>query len=448
MRAQPLLELGQHQQLVLTPQLRQALHLLQCSSQELEQEISRALADNPLLEQPEDPGLTPGQAELLERHWAQAARPSVVDDIPERGTMPSLIDHLLQQLHATRASDRDCLLVIRLIGELDERGYLDFDLSALAAGLPSGGTVADAEWHVALRLLQSFDPTGIAARDLPECLRLQLRARAAQWPAEVLDCAVRLTGHLDDLGAGRWARLCETLACSRALLEAARAALLCLDPRPARAWDADTAPYVVPDVLFYRDRDRSDWRVSLNPAIEPRLRLSPDLTASLAQHEASAQMQEQLRQARGLIRNLGQRQQTILRVAEIIAQRQRAFLDNGVGALRPLVLRDVAEALQLHESTISRATRLKYAQTPWGVFELRQFFATGVQTVSGEDTSARAIQALMRTLLDAEPAGKPLSDMRLAQGLADQGVVIARRTVAKYREAMGVPPAGVRKAQT
>ncbi|HET8702379.1 RNA polymerase factor sigma-54 [Castellaniella sp.] len=445
MRAQPSLELGQHQHLTLTPQLRQALALLQCSSQELEQEIAQALADNPLLETVDPEPESAAQAERLDRLWSQSARAALPDDLPEPGQPASLIDHLLQQLHATRATERDCFLVIRLMGELDERGYLEFDPAALSADLPPELDVEDEEWTTALRLLQSFDPAGVGARDLPECLRLQLRARAGEWPADVLACAHRLTGHLEDLGAGRWGRLCEALGCDRAMLDAAHRVLRRLDPRPAGAWQADPVHYIVPDVLFHRAAD--GWRVSLNPAIEPRVRLNPELADSLADQDMSPDLRDRMRQARSLIHNLDQRRQTILRVAEYIAKHQQAFLESGVAALRPLTLREVAQALDLHESTISRATRLKYAQTPWGVHELKFFFGTVVQTRSGEDTSALAVQALMRELLASEPAGKPLSDMRLAQMLADRNVVIARRTVAKYREAMGVPPAGVRKAR-
>ena len=447
MRAQPSLELGQHQHLTLTPQLRQALALLQCSSQELDQEIAQALADNPLLEtvEPEPEPESAAGAERLDRLWSQPARAALPDDLPEPGQPPSLIEHLLQQLHATRATERDCLLVVRLMGELDERGYLEFDPSALAAGLPPELEIEDDEWRTALRLLQSFDPAGVAARDLSECLRLQLRARADEWPADVLACARRLTDHLEDLGAGRWGRLCEALGCDRALLDAAHRAVRSLDPRPASAWRTDPVHYIVPDVLFHRGAD--GWRVSLNPAVEPRVRLNPELADGLAGQDLSPELRDRVRQARSLIHNLDQRRQTILRVAEIIARHQRAFLESGVAALRPLTLREVAQALDLHESTISRATRLKYAQTPWGVHELKFFFGSVVQTRSGEDTSALAVQALMRAALEAEPAGKLLSDMRLAQLLADRGVVIARRTVAKYREAMGVPPASVRKAR-
>jgi RNA polymerase sigma-54 factor len=448
MQTQPSLGLSQRQQLTLTPQIRQALHLLQCSSQELALEIDHALAVNPLLESPEDTGDSAGSGSLEPPGapplpWVRPAARTVTDDIPEAAAAPSLPDHLLQQLHTTRASERDRLLVGLLIGELDERGYLAFDPVALSAQLPHGLQVSVAEWRVALRLLQSFDPVGIAACDLPECLRLQLDARAGEWPQPVLDLALRLTGHLEDLAAGRWGRLCEQLGCDRANLEAARAALRRLEPRPLRAWATDTTHYVVPDVLL--EAVQGQWRVMLNPAAERPLRLSPDLAANLAAAGVATGLQAQLVEARNLIHSLNQRRQTILRVAQSIVLHQQGFLEQGVRALLPLTQQEVAQELGLHESTVSRATRLKYLQTRWGVFELRRFFGAGVPTDTGEATAARAVQALMRELLAAEPVGKPLSDMRLAQLLAQRGVTVARRTVAKYREVMGVLPASLRR---
>lgn len=425
--------------------MRQALHLLQCSSQELALEIDHALATNPLLESPDDAGdvAGPESPDAPALPWVRTTARAVTDDIPEAAEAPSLPDHLLQQLHTTRASERDRLLVGILIGELDERGYLAFDPAALAAQLPRGFQASATEWRVALRLLQSFDPVGIAARDLAECLRLQLGARAGEWPGPVLDLALRLTGHLEDLAAGRWGRLCEQLGCDREGLEAARVALRRLEPRPLRAWSTDTTHYVVPDVLL--DTVRGQWRVVLNPAAERPLRLSPDLTANLADAGAALGLQAQLLEARNLVHSLNQRRQTILRVAQCIVQHQQGFLGQGVRALLPLTQQEVAGELGLHESTISRATRLKYLQTPWGVFELRRFFGAGVPTASGEAAAASAVHALMRDLLAAEPADKPLSDMRLVQLLAQRGVTVARRTVAKYREVMGVLPASLRK---
>lgn len=443
MQIQPSLGLAQRQQLTLTPQVRQALHVLQCSSQELAQEIGRILAENPLLEPvaaPED-----SDAPLAEwpAHWPPALPRTVSDDIPEPAQSLSLADYLLQQLHVTRLEPRDVLLVSLLIAELDERGYLDFDPQRLSRQLPTGVRASSGEWRVALRLLQSFDPPGIAARDLAECLRLQLQARRAQWPASLLARALDLTAHLDALAVGHWDLLCQRLACSRAELEDARAVLRALDPRPAQAWQPVTTHYVVPDVLARPVRGQ--WQVAVNPAVERPLRLCPDLVAGLAGTEVSPALHAQLQSARGLLQSLAQRRQTILRVTECILQYQPGFLAVGVSGLRPLTQKEVAQALDLHESTVSRATRLKYLQTPWGVFELRRFFGAGVATPRGGEVAAEAVQALMRGILAAESPDRPLSDMQLARALGERGVTIARRTVAKYREALGVLPASLRR---
>lgn len=446
MQSHPSLELGQHQQLVLTPQLQQAIRLLNCSSQELELELAQALEENPMLEQVEPSDEAAAQAEQLDRWWAQPAALAGSDDIPESGRGQNLEEFLLQQLHATRATERDRILVAALIAALDRHGYLDGTLDELAAALPVEWSVDVQELGAALRLLQSFDPPGVGARNLSECLALQLGRRADQGcePA-VLACARRLTAHLDLLAAGKFSRLCEAIGCERDLLDRAHALILRLEPRPGRAWDTVDIHYVVPDVLLHRVRGH--WQASINPALAPRLRVNQAYLDCLAQVDGDNALHAQARHAKGLIRSLGQRQQTILRVAQAIADHQQAFLDEGPGSLRPLVLRDISQELGLHESTVSRATRQKYAQTPWGVYEMKRFFGSAVQTSSGEDVSAMAVQDLMKAILAGEPAERPLSDSRIAELLAERGVPIARRTVAKYREAMGVPTASVRKAR-
>lgn len=445
MQSHPSLELGQHQQLVLTPQLQQAIRLLNCSSQELELELAQALEDNPMLERLEAPDEA-AQAEQLDRWWSQPASSTGSDDIPESARGQSLEEFLLQQLHATRATARDRSLVAALIAALDRHGYLDGTLDELAAALPAEWSVGAPELATALRLLQSFDPPGVGARNLAECLALQLgRLTEGGWDHATLACARRLTRHLELLAAGKFSRLCEAIGCEREQLDRAHALILRLEPRPGRAWDAADIQYVVPDVLLHRVRGH--WQASINPALVPRLRVNPTYLECLAQVDGTSALHEQARQARTLIRNLGQREQTILRVAQAIAAHQQAFLDQGPGALRPLVLRDISQELGLHESTISRATRQKYAQTPWGVYEMKRFFGSAVQTRSGEDVSAMAVQDLMKAMFADEPADRPWSDSRIAELLAARGVPIARRTVAKYREAMGVPTAGVRKAR-
>lgn len=445
MQSRPSLELGQHQQLRLTPQLQQAIQLLGCSSLELEQAVAQALYDNPMLERLDEPGTRADEAERLERWWDKPLRSAASDHIPETAQPPSLGSFLLQQLQGTRATDRDRALVASLIGNLDERGYLDGDLAELLPTLPPEWKVGVGEWRAALRLLQSFDPPGVAARDLGECLRLQLdRLEAPGLPPGVLKAARELTSHLDQLAAGRVGRLCERLGCSPAVLDDAHALIRRLEPHPGRELAGDTAQYVVPDVLMHCVDGQ--WRASLNPDLSPRLRVNPAYLASL--DEGGGELLAQARLARGLIRGVAHRAQTIERVAQELMRRQRGFLEEGPPGLRPLTLREVAEALALHESTVSRATRQKYAQTPWGVFELRLFFASGVSAGDGGTASAAAVQDALRQIVAQESPARPLSDSQLARHLAERGFPIARRTVAKYREDIGLPAASLRRIRS
>lgn len=450
MQSHQSLELGQHQHLALTPQLQQAIHLLQCSSYELEQALSQALLDNPMLESMEEPDTAARQAERLDRWWKPQARQFASDDIPETASHQSLQEYLLQQLHLTRATQRDQGLVTFLIGELDEQGYLAQSLDDLTVDMPRELALAPDEWRTALSLLQSFDPPGVGARSLAECLVLQLDRLVDRLvlDAEVLACARQLasTPHLAMLAAGKLARLCKELACPRERLDAAHALLRRLNPRPASDWSVGDIHYIVPDVLVHKPHGR--WEVSLNPALAPRLRVNEQYAQWVEQSGQATPMREQLQQAHGFIRSLGQRNQTVLRVAQAVVDHQRGFLEDGPGALRPLVLREIAQLLDLHESTVSRATRLKYAQTPWGVVELKRFFGSAMQTHTGEETSALAVQALIRTILEIERPERPWSDNEIVHQLAGRGVVIARRTVAKYREVMGVPVTALRKIRS
>lgn len=450
MQSHQSLELGQHQHLALTPQLQQAIHLLQCSSYELEQALGQALLDNPMLESVEEPETAARQAERLDRWWRPQAAYIASDDIAETAGRQTLPEYLLQQLHVTRATQRDRGLVSLLIGELDERGYLSQSLEDMAAGMPGQLALSLDEWRTALALLQSFDPPGIGARCLAECLTLQLD-RLPERPlidAQVLGCARQLasTPLLALLAAGKLGRLCRELACPRERLDAAHALLRRLNPRPAGNWSVDDIHYVVPDVLVHKSRGH--WEVSLNPALAPRLRVNAQYAQWVEQSEPAAPLREQLQQAHGFIRGLAQRNQTVLRVAQAIVEHQRGFLEDGPGALRPLVLRDIAQLLDMHESTVSRATRLKYAQTPWGVVELKRFFGSVMQMHTGEDTSALAVQAMMKAILADERPERPWSDSQIAERLASRGVVIARRTVAKYREVMGIPVTALRKIRS
>ncbi len=448
MLARPTLELHAQQRLCLTPQLRQALHVLRCSMPELERELARALAENPWLEPSDAPG--------------DADRPAPEAQAPA----PNLRDHLLEQLRLMRMPDRERALVMLLIDELDDNGYLAAPLEDIASSMPEGLQGAPGEWAGALARLQTLEPAGVGARTLGECLLLQI-AGQDDAPAEVRACASLLAGeHLEELASNRLDKLARKLGCTRALLEQAHRLLLRLDPKPGRAWSGDTAHWIVPEILVRRQGEH--WEAYLNPAALPRVRLrrEPDWPAGApaaadahtrAQTDAPAPagetqalaappLQEQWRQAQGLLRQLRQRYDTLLKVARQVVACQQDYFHHGPRAMRPLVLREVARTLGMHASTVSRATRYKYAQTPWGVFELRYFFAPAVASDTPQAVCATAVRALIREWVAGEAAARPLSDSRIAQRLADAGIPVARRTVAKYREAEGIPNAFRRKA--
>lgn len=458
MHSRQSLELRQQQQLALTPQLQQSIRFLQLSAQDLELEVAQALQDNPLLEREEEYD-TDADAAVAQDHddgqddrWllsgTSMGRQGDDDDggRPEAALALTLQDHLHEQLRLTRAGERDCVLVGLLIEELDDSGYLPTPLAEICGTLPIELEVELEELVTALRLLQSFDPPGVGAQSLSECLLLQLRQRRGQGDADVVACACDIaTEHLPVLATGNLNRLRDVMGVPMPLLRAAHALLLQLEPRPARNWSGAPADYVTPDVVVRKSR--KGWEATLNPAVVPRVRINAVYEELLAQTRASPELQTQLQQAQGLIKSVNQRFVTILRVAQAIVEQQTAYFDKGAAAMRPMVLRDIALQLGLHESTISRATKQKYAQTPWGVIELKQFFSSALQRDDGEATSATAVRSLIARLVSEEPPHKPLSDSKIADRLAEQGVVIARRTVAKYREAAGIEPAIMRKAR-
>lgn len=499
--SRPTLELRHTQNLTLTPQLQQSIRLLQVSTLDLEAELVQALADNPMLERDDDgdggyvPGYDMGGAgqdggrregedggsgadegaapdlpalsgddggrdyEYGQREDAMPGSGGVYPDDDARDFLQvaatsTLREHLLGQLSTTRASARDAALVGMLIDELDENGFLATPLEDILGWLPEEADADVDELRAALSLLQSFDPPGIGARDVSECLLLQLRQPDPERLPEAADPDVLAAAralcaeHLALLAGANAARLREVLHCPDDVLRAAHALIRRLDPRPGRAWTVPAADYAVPDVIARRGRD-GQWRAALNPAVMPRLRINGMYARALAagRNASHAALQSQLQQARWMIRSVEQRFDTIQRVAQAIVAHQRAFFDEGPAAMRPLTLKDIAGELGMHESTISRATVQKYMLTPFGTMELKRFFGAGVATQEGGAASATAVQALIQRMVDGEDPAAPLSDSQLTQRLADQGVVIARRTVAKYRESLRIAPAAVRKAQ-
>ena len=472
------LKLGQH--LTLTPQLQQSIRLLQLSTLELNQELEQILQDNPLLEREDEDADEAGRiAEEVPVHTAEAESQSTETPQPEstesepatalddadwndyssaggddedsdyaQGSISgaTLREHLLNQLIVSPLTLRDRTLVAALIDDLDDSGFLTQPLEDITASLQTElEELEPEEVDTALKHLQNMDPTGVGARNLGECLTLQLRALPPDTPAR--DAAMRLTSHYLDLLAARdVGKLKKLLAIDDATLHAARALILSLNPRPGAAFGADETHYVIPDV--YVRKVKGMWIASLNADAMPRLRVNRVYADILSRHRENggSQLSSQLQEARWLIKNVQQRFDTILRVSQAIVDRQKHFFEHGEVAMRPLVLREIADAVELHESTISRVTTQKYMMTPRGLYELKYFFGSHVSTDNGGACSSTAIRALIKQLVAAESSKKPLSDGQLAEVLGQQGIVVARRTVAKYRESLQIPPANMRRS--
>ncbi len=373
-------------------------------------------------------------------------------------TQESLTEHLHRQALALRLSDVDMAALRFLIESLNEDGYLEDPIETLAQGLAGTDDPEQLDelvhhFTVALRLLQSLEPTGVGARNLAECLGLQLRAllQDGALDAETVQAALCMCGQSLDLLARRDVRrLMQLCGCSEECTRAAMALITRLEPRPGRRFADVERNAVVPDVLVTRSgRAGQQFVVQLNPEVMPKLRVHDVYAGALRGHrggEGHQALQQRLQEARWFIKNIQQRFDTILRVSRAIVERQKNFFVHGELAMRPLVLRDIADELGLHESTISRVTTAKYMATPQGTFELKYFFGSGLGTDTGGNASSTAVRALIKQFIAAESPAKPLSDSQLADMLKEQGIECARRTVAKYREALRIPTATLRKA--
>lgn len=475
------LKLSQH--LTLTPQLQQSIKLLQLSTVELNQELERYLTDNPLLERADIPG-DDVPLGFAANGGPQAGSPSQESHAPESdgdtagdsgdfalgdesgggprsrsgsedeegefnhiaAAEPTLQEHLLQQLTLIPLPQRDRELAGLVIAHLDEEGYCTQSMEELTELVRE--EIADVELDelsIALRHVQNLEPTGVGARNLAECLILQLKALPEDLPGRGM--ALRLaTHHLDVLAARDFNKLKRLLSCDEAELKQVRELILTLDPKPGRNFGQGDVRYVVPDVLVKKLNGK--WTALLNQEAMPKLRINK-LYADILQasrDSAGKNLAGQLQEARWLIKNVQQRFDTILRVTQAIVDRQRHFFEHGEVAMRPLVLREIADQVGLHESTISRVTTQKYMLTSRGLFELKYFFGSSVSTDTGGACSSTAIRALIKQLVSAEDGRKPLSDNRISDILAQQGIVVARRTVAKYREALQIQPANLRKS--
>jgi RNA polymerase sigma-54 factor len=466
------LQLRLSQQLTLTPQLQQSIRLLQLSTQDMQQEIARLIEENPMLEMAEEVSFSNFTAEprsnaepaesspepdvdsrddnatVEPQEWNVATHSSddESDSYPEQAALhASMRECLHAQLSISQLNQRDKQVVGMLIDALDENGYLAQDLSELVELLPEelGITLDDLE--TALVQLQYLDQPGLGARNLSECLALQLKAMPEDTPQR--DLAITLVSdHLDLLAAHDFAKIKKLLRCSDDSLRAAQSLIVSLNPKPGTEFDYSVADYVVPDVIV--EKHKNKWRARLNQEAMPKLRVNQMYANILQQRDekSGSPLTAQLQEANWLVKSLRQRFETILRVAQEIVERQGAFLEHGEIGMRPLVLREVADALELHESTVSRSTTQKFMRTPRGIYEFKYFFGSGLVTESGDVCSSAAIRELIKQLVSTEDTCKPLTDGRMSEILAQQGIVVARRTIAKYREALHILPVNLRKS--
>ncbi len=499
------LQLRTSQHLALTPQLQQSIRLLQLSTLELHQELEQMLGENPMLERSDDlldhsirlladgaistapvsnefntDGGNERQGELNgsstsssdtnssaegaensasegadsfegnDSDWSfdDVARPQgSPDDEDSRPQLEAcettLREHLLEQMRVTLPPGRDRALLEILIDCVDEHGYLEESLEDILARMPEELEIEPEEFSTSLKLLQSFDPNGVGARDLSECLVLQIK-QLPKIPLVTRRMALCIAQqHLQLLAQREFNKLKKVLDCDDEDLREAQAVIKLCQPRPGSEFGGGKAGYVVPDVIVKKVKNQ--WQVTLNHEAMPRLRVNSMYANLLKQNKGEQALGGQLQEAKWLIKNMRQRFDTILRVAQAIVERQRNFFAHGAVAMRPLVLREIADTLGLHESTISRVTTQKFMLTPHGMFELKYFFGSHVATDAGGEASSTAIRALIQQLIGAEDPKTPLSDSKLADMLGEQGMVVARRTVAKYREALKIPAVALRK---
>ena len=460
------LRLSQH--LAMTPRLQQAIRLLQLSTMELHTEVREALDSNLMLEldEDDDPGAG-GETEVVPADIPRELPVDTVwediyDSAPVNGSGPagefngadliarraqteSLRDRLDWQISLMRLSDTDRIIAAALIDAVDDDGYLVLTLEDVRDSLdPRRLTLEQVE--AVLRQIQSLDPPGVAARGPAECLAIQLR----QLPAgtEWRDVALTLvTGHLQALASKNYAQLMAALGLGKHELQCVIDLIRSLSPRPGAAVQPSAPEYVIPDV-FVR-KENGAWKVELNPDVSPRLRINTRYAGLIRRSDDSADnrtLKSHLQEARWFIRSLLNRGETLLKTATCIVERQKGFLEHGEEAMKPMVLADVAHTIGMHESTISRATTGKYMHTPRGLFELKYFFSSHVHTASGSEASSTAVRAVLRKLIASENPARPLSDQKLKEILSGQGIRIARRTVAKYRDEMAIPSSTERKA--
>ena len=444
----------------LSPRLQRAVRLLQLSSQDFAQVVRDALDSNPFLEQEEGaaeaepPVHLDDLAETPPSHgenWGMEGigrlRQADVDgSVFDTLQVPaSLAGHLLGQLHLMPLTPRDLAMTSAIVDSLDDDGYLRVPLADLGQAIAEAPPPEPEEWSIALRLVQSLDPAGVGARGVAECLQLQLHAMPRSALRELAESIV--AGHLDALAARDARVLARRVREPLATVEAACAVIRRLDPHPGWRFSDASVQYVTPDVIVRKVRGQ--WTATLNEAVVPRVRLNRSYVELFQQHREAqhAELGVHLQEARWTVRNVEQRFSTILSVARSILKRQQHFLAYGPMAMKPLALREIADEVGVHESTVSRVTNNKFMATPCGVFELKYFFSRGLATASGGECSPTAIRGLIQEMIAAEPAPAPLSDVEIARQLAGQGLQVARRTVTKYRQLLKIEPAERRRSR-
>ena len=480
------LQLRLGQQITMTPQLQQAIRLLQLSTLELQLEIQQALDSNIMLESIEDEyedelefsteteerdTSEPNESDkLIEDIPTELATDSEWDDIYDSPFTPpnssvnnqednngkdflleqssiteTLQEHLYWQLDLTPFTEIDHAIAIMIINGIDDDGYLQASFEDIAQSLGSGNHVTDKEIETVLRRIQHFDPLGIGSRNLSECLALQLAQCDPDTPW-LREAKILIRKYLSLLGSHDYVKLVKRMKLTREELREVVDLIQSLNPRPGSIINNQQTNYITPDV--YVKKIKNNWQVELNPEISPKIRINSQYAGLVKQKDSNidiSNLKTHLQEARWFIKSLKSRQETLLRVANCIVQRQAGFLDYGEEAMKPLVLHDIANELEMHESTVSRVTTQKYLHTPRGIFELKYFFSSHVSTKNGGECSSVAIRAMIKKLIANENTTKPFSDSKIANLLADMGIKVARRTVAKYREAMVIPPSNERK---
>ena len=490
------LQLKLGQQLAMTPQLQQAIKLLQLSTLDLQQEIHQALESNPMLEliegieddenpaketdtdsesasqttdSPDSKTLDNPDGEYwqneipkdleVDSNWddiytnspppSQNYETDDVDFESRNSTEETLQDHLLWQLNLTPMSESDEAIAMAIIDAIDPNGWLTVDLESILTGFDPAIEIELDEVVAVLHRIQQFDPIGVGYRNLSECLLIQLNhLREHDQPKLIENAKLIVREYIELLGHRDYALLMRKTKLKESELAETIAVIEGLDPRPGANIAPPSTNYVVPDVIVTKDAESGNWKVELNPETAPRIRINNSYASLVKRADTSSDnnfLRDNLQEARWFLKSLQSRNETLMKVATRIIEHQKGFLEYGEEAMKPLVLHDIAEAVSMHESTISRVTTQKYMHTPRGIFELKYFFSSHVSTKGGGECSSTAIRAIIKKLIAAENTRKPLSDSKITELLEEKGINVARRTIAKYRESLSIPPSNERK---